>query len=256
MRIITLPECGSTNTSLKEILSSEGNLPEGTIVRAEVQTKGRGQRGNIWEAEPGKNLTFSVLLKPTGLSQRSNFLLSEAVAIATVSFLERYAGMKSDIRIKWPNDILADGKKIAGILIENSIGTDGGIIYSIVGIGLNVNQTCFSQDAPNAVSLSNITGNTYDLNALMLEFGNIIESIVARLEKELKEDIRSGTRDYHIEDIYKSLLWRREGIYVWSTPNGDEFEAEIVDIEPTGRMILKDISGRELGFWFKEVFPK
>ena len=143
---LTLQQCDSTNTEMKRIIESGRFLPSGSTVRAIAQTAGRGQRGNSWEAEPGKNLTFSILLRPGGLLPRHHFLVSEAIAIATASFLAGIIGdsYKDTVKIKWPNDIYFGDRKIAGILIENSLGMSGQILQTIAGIGININQQTFS----------------------------------------------------------------------------------------------------------------
>lgn len=249
MKIITLPQCGSTNSTLKEMFAKEATLEEGLFLRAVRQDNGRGQRGNHWESEPGKNLTFSFLLRPSGLNQQRHFLMSEAVALGVTVFLERFISDKNRIKIKWPNDIHVDGKKIAGILIENSLGTDGSILHSIIGIGLNVNQKFFTEGAPNAVSLTNVTGDIYELDTMM---EMLAEDIMTVIEEYIYDSNGSGNI---LEHKYFERLWRAEGVYKWETPEGDSFMAEIAGIESTGKMLLREPCGNLREFWFKEVFP-
>ncbi len=139
----SLKEIGSTNTYLQES-DKDRLLPEGTIVYCDIQRSGRGQRGNSWESEPFKNLTFSLLLRPEHIPANRQFLLSEIVSLATVDVLNRYA---TGFSIKWPNDIYWHDKKIAGILIENVL---SGSTFSraIIGMGLNINQKNFLQRCP------------------------------------------------------------------------------------------------------------
>ena len=160
-----LKEIGSTNTYLQES-DKDRLLPEGTIVYCDIQRSGRGQRGNSWESEPYKNLTFSLLLRPEHIPANRQFLLSEIVSLATVDVLNRYA---TGFSIKWPNDIYWHDKKIAGILIENVL---SGSTFSraIIGMGLNINQKNFYSDAPNPVSLYQITGRTYKIEKILDEF--------------------------------------------------------------------------------------
>ena len=148
-------ELTSTNTELAR-LADEG-APHGTVAIAECQTAGRGQRGNTWESAPGENVTMSVLLHPDGIEPRRQFAISEAVALGVAETLDIYlpAGMRAEV--KWPNDIYVGNRKICGILIENRI-TSTTIERAIAGIGLNVNQELFVSDAPNPVSLRQLTG--------------------------------------------------------------------------------------------------
>ena len=149
-----LAETDSTNTYLQQ-LDADRHLPEGYIAYTDTQRAGRGQRGNSWESQPGKNLTFSLLLRPEHIPANQQFLLSQAVSLAATDVLNRYA---SGFSIKWPNDIYWEDKKIAGILIENVL-SGSTFARSIVGIGLNINQERFISDAPNPVSLFQITGH-------------------------------------------------------------------------------------------------
>ncbi|MDE5927427.1 MAG: biotin--[acetyl-CoA-carboxylase] ligase, partial [Duncaniella sp.] len=140
----TLP---STSSYLAGIAA---DAPHGTVVMAREQTAGRGQRGNSWEAEPGCNITLSLLLRPEGLHPARQFVISQAVSLAIADLVSHFVA--APVSIKWPNDIYVDDRKICGILIENTI-TGTSIDRTIVGIGLNVNQTEFRSDAPNPVSM-------------------------------------------------------------------------------------------------------
>ena len=148
MLIIKLDAIDSTNDYLKA-LAKKQVLENFTTVTANYQTKGKGQMGAKWLSEPGKNLTMSVLLKDVLVNNSAIFNLNVAVALSIITVLDSMNISK--VSIKWPNDIMADTKKIGGILIENSL-KSGGTITSIIGIGLNVNQTDFSQ-LPKASSL-------------------------------------------------------------------------------------------------------
>jgi len=138
--LVYVPECHSTNTLASE-LCQRTSAAEGTTIITDNQTKGRGQRGNEWFSEPYKNLTFTLILKPTFLKPIDQFNLTMAISLAIHDFLTlRISGM---VQIKWPNDILINSRKVSGILIENSLAGDA-IQYSLAGIGLNVNQESFS----------------------------------------------------------------------------------------------------------------
>ena len=256
--ITTIESCDSTNKYLHARLAAEPMLPSGTTVRAVTQTAGRGQRGNSWEAEPGKNLTFSMVLRPGPLGPARHFLLSEAVAIAVARFLQSLPEMCAghDVRIKWPNDILVDGKKIAGILIENALGPKGELIYSIVGIGLNVNQKAFSDAAPMATSIARLTGREYDLYLMMESLADMINGNVERLSKALSAaDEMKGFEE--IQEEYYRLLWReRFACHKWLDARTDEiFAARLAGVLPSGHLCLQLPEGGERRYLFKEVFP-
>ncbi len=161
---ISLPETGSTNTWLKE---HADEIPVPAVAVTDHQTSGRGQRGNTWEAEPGKNLTFSMLFKPEGVAPSGQFFISEAVCLGIVDTLRRYLPHPETVKVKWPNDVYAGDRKICGILIEHSLESASAIRHTIAGIGLNVNQKEFHSSAPNPVSMFNLTGKVTPLRPLL-----------------------------------------------------------------------------------------
>ena len=161
MPIIKLDAIDSTNDYLKQ-LAREQEAENYTLVIAREQTKGRGQMGAKWVSEPGKNLTMSLLVRDLRLQSDTFFDLNVAVALGVMEVLE---GMSiPNLKIKWPNDIMADNKKVGGILIENSWKTDGSYT-AVVGLGLNLNQTDF-EHLPQATSLTNITKLYYDVDEM------------------------------------------------------------------------------------------
>lgn len=162
MKIIKLSAIDSTNDFLKNLARKEA-VENYTTVVTQIQTKGKGQMGSTWDSESGKNLIMSVLIKDLLLNAEAIFHLNVAVSLAVIQVLEELKIPK--ISIKWPNDIMSENKKIAGILIENSFKSDNRI-ESIVGIGLNVNQNNFS-NLPKASSLAVITNAEFDLNMLL-----------------------------------------------------------------------------------------
>ena len=186
----------STNTLLKELIA-KGEWPAAErFIRAGYQTVGRGQAGNGWESEADKNLLCSVLVESQKTKDKRPFFLNVAVSVAVHRMLNQSVS-ENDLTIKWPNDIYWQDKKVAGILIENAIiGSE--LKYSIAGIGLNVNQTAFVSDAPNPVSLKQITGREYDPDELM-----------TRLLEELDEAL--GADGDEVWNYYKAHLYRREG---------------------------------------------
>ncbi|MFH6971622.1 biotin--[acetyl-CoA-carboxylase] ligase [Flavobacterium petrolei] len=170
MKVIKLDAIDSTNEFLKG-LSNKQELENFTVVTAETQTKGKGQMGAIWASEASKNLIMSILVKDFLSDICQIFNLNIVVSLAVIEVLESIN--IPDLSIKWPNDIMSYNKKIGGILIENTIKSDGTIL-SIVGLGLNVNQTNF-ENLPKASSLAVITGQEFDKEALLFSIGSAIE---------------------------------------------------------------------------------
>lgn len=237
-RIIRLDEAGSTNSSLREWLQKE-KLPEGSIIIADNQTAGRGQVGNVWESEAGKNLTFSIVLYPTCIMANEQFIISQIAALSVKETLDNYI---EDVTVKWPNDIYWKDKKICGMLIENDLA--GRTIYSsIIGIGLNVNQQSFLSDAPNPVSLTQITGNEYDREEILNRFLSHFYAYYLQLLQEKQALIRS---------LYEASLYRRDGYYPYQDEGG-VFEARIHHIEPSGHMVLELRDHTQRRYAFKEV---
>lgn len=215
----------STNTLLKQ-LAAEGNPPE--FIYAGYQTAGRGQTGNSWESEEGKNLLCSILLPPN----KNLYFLNIAVGVAMIRVIGE------DFTIKWPNDIYYGDKKAAGILVENAI-IGNEIRYSIAGIGLNVNQTTFVSDAPNPISLKQIRGQEYDIEGLMNQLLEAVHSVLNEPEQE-------------VWSYYKSHLYRREGYWPYEDKKG-RFEATIQDVLPTGEIVLSDTNGQIRQYEFKQI---
>ena len=175
MQILKFDQLDSTNNYAKTLIK-EGKAKNGDIVYAVAQTAGRGQSTNIWESETGKNLTFSLIIQPKHIEPKNQFLISQAVSVGIVKYLKCMGGCKTrPYNIKWPNDIFVGMKKIAGILIENTI-QGNQVLFSVIGVGLNVNQTEFSKNAGNPTSLSLINKAQYDLETELEELVMLIES--------------------------------------------------------------------------------
>lgn len=229
--IVHIEETDSTNRWMKE--NGEGDQ----VVVANYQTAGKGCGSNSWEAERGKNLLFSVLIHPKSMQAKSQFIITQVVSVALCKTLEgETKGGNTDISIKWPNDIYVGDKKICGVLIENRL--QGRMIKdSIIGIGLNVNQEVFVSDAPNPVSIKQLTGKDTDR-----------EELLAAFLRQLNETAKSTT----IITDYKARLYRRQGKHLFMT-NNTVFEASIVDVIDDGRLMLEDEKGVAHLFRFKEV---
>ena len=207
---------------------------------AEHQSSGRGQRGHVWLSDEGQNLTFSVVLTPEFLPISEQFLLSEIVALAIVDTLDEY-GIAA--QIKWTNDIYVGGNKIAGILIEHSLSGDC-LTRTIAGIGLNVNQVEFSSDLPNPISMTSVTGRSYDRRELL-------ETILRKLEA-LYNQLQNGGASA-IQKRYIATMYLLDKKSVYALPNGEQFEATIRGVLPTGHLRLEHGDGIVRDYAFKEV---
>jgi BirA family biotin operon repressor/biotin-[acetyl-CoA-carboxylase] ligase len=234
--LIYVPVCHSTNTIALD-LSQKAAPPEGTLVITDHQQAGRGQRGNGWEAEPHKNLHFSIILKPTFLAIADQFLLNQCISLAVVDCLDEQLSL--DAKIKWPNDIFIDNKKVGGILIENSLSRDI-LQQSVIGIGLNVNQQQF--EAVNAISLLLITKQYFSLTGMLEQLLEKIESRYLQLKRGERSTIE---RDY-LQQLFRMNETHR---YV---ADKIEFEGEIVGVDNRGRLIIKTRS-EERYFDLKQV---
>ncbi|MCG2612418.1 biotin--[acetyl-CoA-carboxylase] ligase [Flavobacterium sp. SM15] len=239
MNIIKLSATASTNDFLKEKLSKQ-YLENFTVVVTENQTDGRGQMGAKWNAEAGKNLTFSVLIKDVLLEINSIFHLNVAVAVSIVEALREF--QVPDLAIKWPNDILAGNKKIGGILIENSIKNQGEI-FSVVGIGLNVNQNDF-QELPKAGSLFTITNKEFDKEVLML-------SILQRLKKNMSV-LLGGDFNFFWES-YDKLLYKKGVPMPFEDTEGNRFMGIIQRVTDFGKLEILLESDSFQQFDIKEI---
>lgn len=239
--MIWLDEVDSTNNYIK---AHREEIPPFTLVLAHSQSAGRGQRGNSWESAPGENLTFSFHFSPPeGISPVSQFVISEAIALAMCGSLEIY-GIKA--KVKWPNDIYVGDRKICGILIENSI-MGYRISDSISGVGLNVNQSLFVSSAPNPVSMRQLTDRRYELE-------EIAESVKRNIDKYFGMlDSERGRAE--LDRRYHESLWRKDGEAhrFRACESGEEFNAEIIGVDPTGHIVLRDEERGTRRYAFKEV---
>ena len=241
-KYILVRETASTNTYVSGV---KNILPDGTVVYTQNQTAGRGQRGNSWESEPGKNLTLSMLLKGMSLPAKEQFYISEAVSLAIVDVLNRYA---EGFSIKWPNDIYYYDSKICGILIENTL-LGSTISHSIAGVGLNVNQEKFVSDAPNPISLFNILGSETDCETILREIGDTIYSKAQILYGDIDRSKLEKMHQQYLENLYR----KDDEFYKFKLPDGTVTEARILDVAPDGMMSVEYRSGEVKGYYFKEI---
>lgn len=239
MKIIWYPRVDSTNTQVSREASTLDNM---SVVAAVEQYAGRGQRGNRWVAAPGENLTFSVLLRPgepplEKLPAARQFCLSEASTLSVRDTLSEY-GIESTI--KWPNDIYIQRRKVSGMLIENSI-ADGFVSKSIVGIGINVNQTAFDPSLANPTSMKKATGKDYDIR-------QVLSSFTPHFERYLSMD-PDRRHSLYLESLYQK---GRKCPYR-DNVRGEEFEGIIKEVSPGGILRVEDAAGEDRFFSFKEI---
>ena len=216
-----LPHCHSTNNVALEMLN-QAPQPEGTVVITENQTSGKGQRGNHWESEPYKNLTFSIILNPNFLAPADQFYLN---MVASLGVSDALKSELTGVSIKWPNDIYARNKKISGILIENSL--KGGVIENaVIGIGINVNQTDYRE--AKATSMAEITLQSYDLNDI---FNRVIKSI-EKYYLLMRQGSFARIREAYLSNLY----WLNE-VHLFQADT--VFSGEIVDVDERGRLVIQ-----------------
>lgn len=238
MYLIKLSATDSTNAYLKR-LSTDEHLPDLSVAWALHQTAGRGQPGKKWQSEAGKNLTFSMLKRFEDLPASRQFLINIWASLAVCQIL---AGLRvPDLRIKWPNDILSGNKKLCGILPENSL-KSGRISQTILGIGLNVNQTEF-EGLPGAASVKRVTGEAHMLEPLLLEIREAFS----------REVSAPGALDYALQQSrYEALLFRK-GEAASFFRGGTPFAAILRGIDQDGRLLLEESNGSLRAYGFGEI---
>lgn len=262
--MMELDEVDSTNRFLRQLDTHGDNRM--TLVTAEFQSAGRGSGENRWESAKGENLLLSLRVMPSNLPVRRMFAISEAAALAvretltsaslapalsqgegamTQPFTPPLEGMGKAFTVKWPNDIYFEDSKVAGMLIENDL--QGALVRSsVIGIGINVNQRRFLSDAPNPRSLADIVGHDVErhfvLEQFMLRFTHYMKQI-----NEGKEDMLDALHEH-----YKKHLYRFGEEHDFCDEMG-VFCAKLVDVEPSGHLVLQDKEGKRRRYEFKEV---
>ncbi len=234
--IIYLTECHSTNDEAIRLFKL-GRVGEGSIIYTEKQTKGKGQRGNRWYSEPGKNLTFSLVLTPLFLDATEQFDLNMAIAVGVQEVLTAYV---NGTQIKWPNDFVHISQgKLGGMLIENAI-SGNGIEMSVVGLGLNINQVDFP--FPTATSLAKIGGSAIYLD----EFFKVL---IASLEKYyllLKQGKSQEIRETYLRQLFRLGQWA-------TFADKEPFIGKITGVSPAGKLFIKKQNAETVSYSFKEV---
>lgn len=246
----TFDELTSTNDYALELLAgttsgaAKSKPSEGTVIRTDRQTAGRGQFGSRWESESGANLTLSVILYPVWLPVHRQFGLSMAVALAVCDALEQALPEHRDaLKIKWPNDIYLNNGKAGGILIQNAL--SGAMLQSsVVGIGLNVNQTAFDPTLPNPTSLLNFSGKKYDLDLLA-------ENLFVSLERRYLHLKNGGAADICSE--YTARLFRLglETMFMNNATN-EPFSGIIRGVADDGKLMIES-NAKITAFDLKEI---
>ena len=213
---------------------------EGDVVWADFQTAGRGQRGHVWHSQKGENLTFSVVLEPLFVPIAEQFSVSEVVALSLVDMLVEYG---IEAKIKWTNDIYVGDKKLVGILIEHSLAS-ATLRRTIVGVGINVNQTEFDSSIPNPVSMAQLLGKELDAE-------DVLKCFVGHLQRNY-ELLREGAKEA-LHERYNSLLYRKNEWHTYALPSGEKFSAKIVGTASSGALRLENEEGEIKDYLFKEV---
>ena len=236
--ILFLPDLTSTNSFAAQTLR-DGRPSEGTVIRTNYQSAGRGHGTNKWESEADKNLLVSIILYPHSIRPEEQFLLSMAVSLGIYDFLN---SLVQGVKIKWPNDIYVKDDKIAGILIENGIMGDR-IEHTVAGIGLNINQEKFLSDAPNPVSLKMITGKNYDTD-------DCLKQLLGFLDNRYSSALSAGNGELPAE--YNSLLYGKDE---WKryTDEGGAFTGRLLKAGPDGKAAIEKETGAISHYSFKEL---
>lgn len=235
-KTVHIPETDSTNRYLRELGGDDD-----VCVWTDFQTAGRGSGTNTWESERGQNLLFSLRIHPKNIMASHQYLLLEAMSLSVKGILD-VCVPTGTLSVKWPNDIYWNDGKLGGTLTECGLNGQS-LKWCIIGTGVNVNQLTFRSDAPNPVSLKQITGHWLDVQSLL-------ERILSRFSKYL-QDLEAGNYD-DLQAEYMAALYRRKGYHTFRDARG-EFQARIVTVKPDGTLLLQDLLQRLRSYQFKEV---
>jgi len=256
--IYHFPITASTNDDARD-----EKYREGDVVWADFQTAGRGQRGHEWHSRKGENLTFSVVLEPNFVPIAEQFAVSEVVALSLVDMLADYG---IEARIKWTNDIYVGDKKLVGILIEHSLATTT-LRRTIVGIGINVNQTEFDASLPNPVSMAQLLDRELNVEEVLQRFLAHLQRNYNALRGIKNEELKIKNsdncqlsivncqlnNDCALHKRYNELLYRLNEYHTYALPNGERFEAKILGTAPSGALQLENKQGEIKDYLFKEI---
>lgn len=225
IQLISLDSTDSTNRYAKDYLSKQ-TITGFTLITATEQKNGKGQFENKWESKKGENLTFSLLYSPQTIEAQQQFHISQAVALGIKKALD---SIIDNVCIKWPNDIYAGHNKICGILIENQL-MGNKINHTIIGVGLNVNQTVFESGAPNPTSMAIEKRTTFNLENIR---NTVVSSIISHL---LEIDVHQNINEIYKEYEHALFLKNRTALFVH---NNTSFYARIKGVTAIGKLILE-----------------
>lgn len=220
--VIDLPKCHSTNTIAADLIANK-QAADGMLIITEHQTAGRGQRGNSWETAAGKNLTFSLILKPTFLAVQEQFYLTIITSLAIYDLLTEL--LPQGLSVKWPNDLYHYQQKLGGILIENTL-KNTTLEWSVLGIGLNVNQKVFQ--TPTASSLALAVGHEFSRTELL-------QKLLPKLEGRYLQ-LRRGDQQALRKEYLSRLYWLGE-MHTFRSA-GQEFNGKIIGIDKWGHLAV------------------
>ena len=251
MRQIHLAQVDSTNSYLRRRLSEEPDLEECTVVTATDQTAGRGQSGHRWDATAGQNLTMTLLLHPGDLMEDGGTLfdLNILTALAVRQALQRELPPGPEVKVKWSNDILVDGRKICGILIENSFSSSH-LEASVIGIGVNVLQEHFGEGYPTPPT--SIVAEQRRLGVTPLTGVTWHDRLVYEILEALEE--RRLWSPARLRQAYHTCLFGRGEAACFARPSGETFYGMIEEVRPDGRLLIRELpSGHRVSYAFREV---
>jgi BirA family biotin operon repressor/biotin-[acetyl-CoA-carboxylase] ligase len=236
--IIYLNQVESTQSYIIE-QDKGSKMKEFTVFCTFNQTMGKGQGEHKWESEKGKNISFSLLVRPKFILPSEQFVLTQIASLSVVDMLKKY--IKDEVYIKWPNDIYVKKNKICGMLVQNNvIGNEFLGVY--FGIGINVNQKNFSF-APNPTSIAMETNKEYDLDVILNEFLSCFERRYNQLQQKNIEQLK---KEYLSLLLYRNII--KHYIY-----KGEEIEAKIKDVNEYGYLIMTTKQGKNLVCEMKEL---
>lgn len=238
--IIEIDNIDSTNKYVLSLLDKNKRFDEGVVVAANTQYAGKGQDKNSWESEPGKNLTISIILQPKFLPVEKQFMLNKIISLSIYDFIKSFE--INDTSIKWPNDIYIGNKKVAGVLINNTI-KGNSYDYCVVGTGININQVKFTGEAPNPVSLKQKCHKEFDLDKCLNKLCLITENWYNKLKNEEIKEINNS----YINSLYRYNKYHK---YIL---RGKTVIAKITGISEYGKLILQTKNNEIYSCDFKEV---
>lgn len=242
-KIVRLAEVDSTNAYAASLIKNSPKIiTDGMVISTDNQTNGKGQRGNVWETTPNKNLTFSIVLKPN-LLVNEQFILSKICALGILDFLTDLS--IKNTHIKWPNDIYVGKQKIAGMLLENTL-KNSKIEFCIAGIGVNINQTIFNEHLQQATSLQLVTNKSYELNSVLNQLLFFIEKRYLQLKagkfQQINNDYLNHLLGYNTERTYLINNQKVLGVINGVTPSGK--------LQLIYKNNLQEYDMKEIGFVF------